>query len=127
MVEDDRTDAFVIKQVLQVCGLANNVRLARDGQEALQYLQSLGGDEAAPKPALILLDLNVPKIPGIEILRHLRNGPWRSTPVVIVTSSISERDRTAAETLGAEAYFQKPNDLAAYMELSHVIKRILPD
>ena len=125
MVEDDRTDAFVIKQVLQQCGLGNNVRLVRDGQEALQYLQGTGGEENTPD--LVLLDLNVPKIPGIELLRHLRAGPWRSTPVVIVTSSISERDRTAAATLGVEAYFQKPNDLAAYMELSHVIKRILPD
>ena len=99
--------------------------MVRDGQEALQYLESLNGEEGTPKPALILLDLNVPKIPGIEILRHLRNGPWRKTPVIIVTSSISEGDRSAAANLGAEAYFQKPNDLAAYMELSHVIKRIL--
>ncbi len=105
--------------------MGSNVRVARDGQEALQYLDSMGDEASVGTPSLILLDLNVPKITGLEILRRLRSGRLRHIPVIIVTSSISESDRAATERLGADAYFQKPHDLAAYMKLSHVIKRIL--
>ena len=127
LVEDNGTDVFVIRRVLQECGLDGNVRVATDGQEALHYLESLDED-GSPAPALVLLDLNVPKIPGLDVLRHMRTGKCRDTPVIIVTSSVSEGDRFAAKSLGVEAYFQKPNDLSAYMELASVIKRILvPD
>ncbi len=125
IVEDNGTDVFVIKRVLQECGLDQDVRVATDGQQALLYLRSLAEDPAAPTPALVLLDLNVPKVSGIEVLRELRAGRWRRTPVIVVTSSVSERDRRAAQALGAEAYFQKPDDLTAYMELADVIKDIL--
>jgi CheY-like chemotaxis protein len=126
LVEDNPTDVFVIMRVLQECGLDGHVRVASDGQEALAYLQNLAEDGSSVSPALVLLDLNVPKVPGIDVLRQVRAGPRsRHTPVIVVTSSVSEGDRTAAESLGAEAYFQKPNDLGAYMELAHVIKRIL--
>lgn len=125
LVEDNSTDVFVIKRVLQECGLGKNVRVASDGQEAVLYLQKLCEDPSSPRPSLVLLDLNVPKISGIEVLRKLRDGKLRPTPVIIVTSSVSEGDRSAAESLGAEAYFQKPHDLAEYMKLADVIKRIL--
>jgi two-component system, chemotaxis family, response regulator Rcp1 len=125
LVEDNTTDVFVIKRVLQECGLERYVRVASDGEEAVHYLQRLSDDAACPKPFLVLLDLNVPKVSGIEVLRQLRAGRCRLTPVIIVTSSVSDSDRSAAESLGAEAYFQKPHDLAEYMKLAVVIKRIL--
>jgi CheY-like chemotaxis protein len=125
LVEDNSTDVFVINRVLEECGLGKYVRVASDGQEAVLYLQKLCEDPSCPEPVLVLLDLNVPKISGIEILRELRGGRLRPTPVIIVTSSVSEGDRSAAESLGAEAYFQKPHDLAEYMKLAGVIKGIL--
>lgn len=125
MVEDNGTDVFVIKRVLHECGLDHNVHVATDGQQALLYLRSLSDDPSPPTPALVLLDLNVPKVSGIEVLRQLRAGRWSEIPVIIVTSSVSEGDRRAVQALGAEAYFQKPDDLAAYMELADVINRIL--
>ena len=124
-MEDNSTDVFVIKRVLQECGLEKHVRVASDGQQAVQYLQGLSEDPACPQPFLVLLDLNVPKISGIEVLRKLRAGRCRRTPVIIVTSSVSEWDRAAAESLDAQAYFQKPHDLTEYMKLGGVIKRIL--
>jgi CheY-like chemotaxis protein len=126
LVEDNQTDVFVIRRVLQECGLGQHVRVATDGQEAVLYLQSIAEGRSSPSPGLVLLDLNVPKVSGIDVLRRLRAGPrWRSTPVIVVTSSVSEQDRKAVENLGAAAYFQKPNDLSAYMQLAQVIKRIL--
>jgi CheY-like chemotaxis protein len=72
------------------------------------------------------LDLNLPKISGIEVLQQLRAGsPCRRTPVIVVTSSTAEGDRAAVQRLGAEAYFQKPKSLAAYMQLAGLIKRVL--
>lgn len=125
LVEDNSTDVFVIRRVLQECGLDRLLRVARDGQEAVHYLDSLARDTSLPGPSLVLLDLNIPKFSGIEVLRQLRAGRCCRTPVIIVTSSVSESDRLSAENLGAEAYFQKPNDLEAYMGLVQVIKRIL--
>lgn len=123
LVEDNGTDVWVIRQVLGQCGLASDLRIAADGEEALRYLRDL--EEASSPDPLVLLDLNVPRISGIELLRRLRAGPRRNSPVIIVTSSLSAEDRFAAETLGAAAYFQKPNDLETYLELGQVIKRIV--
>ena len=126
LVEDNPTDVFVIKELVEGCGLNLRLHVAGDGQDALSYLQEVAGDESSPCPALVLLDLNVPKVPGIELLRRIRCGPrCHRTPVIVVTSSCAEGDRAAAERLGAEAYFQKPDDLAAYTELAQLIKRTL--
>jgi CheY-like chemotaxis protein len=131
LLEDNPTDVFVIKEfviqaVLDSCNLNLQVRIAEDGREALQYLQNLDQDDSSPGPALVLLDLNVPKVDGLEVLRHMRHGSrCKRTPVIVVTSSNAEPDRTAAQRLGVEAYFQKPKDLTAYMELAQVIKRVL--
>lgn len=125
-MEDNGADVFVIRRVLQECGLDEHVHVASDGQEALLYLRNLARDLSSPGLALVLLDLNVPKINGIDLLRQVRASPRsNSTPVIIITSSVSQEDRRAAESLGADAYFPKPNDLSAYMELAEVIKRIL--
>ena len=119
---------FVFRRVLEKCGLSSGLRIARNGQEALLYLRDLARDEKARCPALVLLDLNLPKIAGIEVLRELRSSPrCNRTPVIVVTSSTAEADRAAVEHLGAEAYFQKPTGLAAYMELVHIIRRVLQD
>ncbi len=126
LVEDNPTDVFVIKEAIERSGLNLNLRIARNGQEALLYLQDLAGSEKPSCPALVLLDLNLPKVGGIEVLRHLRSSSLCSrTPVIVVTSSTAETDRAAVRHLGAEAYFQKPTSLSAYMELAEVVKRIL--
>ena len=122
LVEDNPTDVFVIKEVLD--GIGRNLRLqvAANGQEALFYLRS----SATACPALILLDLNLPKVAGIDVLKELRTSSrCKHTPVIVLTSSTAESDRAATRSLGAEAYFQKPGDLAAYGQLAQLIKQIL--
>ena len=126
LVEDNPTDIFVIKEAIERSGLSVNLHLARDGQEALLYLNDLARNEKPSCPELVLLDLNLPKVGGIEVLRHLRNSsPCSRTPVIVVTSSTAEVDRAAVRNLGAEAYFLKPTTLSAYMELGQVVARFL--
>jgi CheY-like chemotaxis protein len=126
LVEDNPADIFVIKEVVEGSGLNLTLRIASNGEDALRYLQDLEGSENPACPAIVLLDLNLPKVGGLEILRHLRNSsPCRHTPVIIVTSSTAAADRIAVQRLGAQAYFQKPNKLAAYRELGQLMKRIL--
>jgi CheY-like chemotaxis protein len=126
VVEDNPTDVFVIREVLDGCGLGFRVHIARDGQEALTYLREIARDESAVCPALMLLDLNVPRVSGIEVLRELRTASRCSRmPVIVVTSSSAETDRRATEQLRADAYFKKPADLKAYFELADIIKRLV--
>jgi chemotaxis family two-component system response regulator Rcp1 len=126
LVEDNPTDVYVIKHVLDSCGLDLDIRVARDGQEALLYLGALEENEMLAGPALILLDLNIPNISGIQVLGELRSSKrYSRAPVIIVTSSTAAVDRAAAERLQAEAYFQKPKTLTAYMELADLVKQFL--
>jgi CheY-like chemotaxis protein len=116
---------FVIREVLKEIGLPVQLQTAENGQDALQFFEGRG-EEEFPCPALVLLDLNLPRISGLEVLRRLRSGErCRETPVVVVTSSSAEEDRVGAERLGANAYFQKPADLESYHELAAVIKKVL--
>lgn len=126
LVEDNPTDVFVIQEVIESSELNLDLRIAGNGQEALTYLQGLAETHSA-RPALILLDLNLPRVSGLDVLRQLRGeaSPWRSTLVIVVTSSDAETDRAAAQHLGAEAYFHKPQSLAAFMQLTPLIRRVL--
>jgi CheY-like chemotaxis protein len=126
LVEDNPTDVFVIKEVIKQSELNLDLRVASDGQEALSYFQDLARSEKPSCPALVLLDLNLPKVGGIEVLRQLREGtPCNRTPVIVVTSSTAEADRVAVQRLGAEAVFHKPSNLSAYMQLAPLIKQLL--
>ncbi len=123
LVEDSATDIFVIREVLGTSGLNLQVDVAKNGQEALRYLL-----ESTPEncPALVLLDLNIPKINGLEVLRGLRDGSiCQRIPVVVVSSSRAEEDRNRAKQLGADEYFLKPADLESYNELAEVVQRVL--
>jgi two-component system, chemotaxis family, response regulator Rcp1 len=121
LVEDNSTDVLVIREVLERCGLKFVLQVAPTGQDALPYLEGRVGE----RPTLVLLDLNVPKITGIELLEIIRsNHSCERIPVIIITSSHAESDRAAAQRLGANAYFRKPADLDAYQELAELVKGV---
>jgi CheY-like chemotaxis protein len=125
LVEDNPADVFVVREVLRECNLDSDVHIARDGHEAMLYLKSLLM-ETEHCPALVLLDLNLPKVGGLEVLSYIRNSsPCKNTPVIIVTSSNAMKDREITGALGVQAYFQKPTSLDQYMELAKVIRQVL--
>ena len=113
IVEDDPRDVELSLNALEDYNLANEVVIARDGQEALDYLHSQGKFEGRPtgNPAVILLDLKLPKIDGLEVLKQLRSDEQlKMIPVVVLTSSQEEKDMMRSYTLGVNAYVVKPVD-----------------
>lgn len=118
LVEDNADDEELTLRALARSHVGNRVVVARDGAEALAFL--LGAPEApalGPLPALILLDLKLPKIDGLEVLRRLRAAPrTRRLPVVILTSSGEERDLVEAYDRGANSYVRKPVDFVQFVD-----------
>lgn len=120
LVEDNPDDEALTLRALARNNISNPVIVARDGQEALDWLFCEGAHAARDPqelPALILLDLKLPKVDGLDVLRQLRQGPrTQLTPVVILTSSLEEQDRLRGYLHGANSYVQKPIDFAEFVE-----------
>lgn len=120
LVEDNPDDEELTLRALKKNNISNEVIVARDGREALDYVFGVGkysGRDASVLPQLILLDLKLPKIDGLEVLRQLRaDQRSKLTPVVILTSSIEEQDRFNGYDLGANSYVRKPVDFNKFIE-----------
>jgi CheY-like chemotaxis protein len=116
LVEDNADDEELTRRAFLRSNVANELEIVRDGQEALDYL--FGGEQPArPAPALILLDLQLPKVDGLEVLRRIRAGEQtRLIPVVILTSSSEETDLIAGYSGGANSYVRKPVDFNEFSD-----------
>ena len=117
LVEDNADDELLTRRAFQKNNILNDVIVAHDGAEALDLLLGAGGGSGEPlAPAVILLDLNLPKISGLEVLRRLRaDERTRLLPVVILTSSREEQDLIEGYRLGANSYVRKPVDFAEFL------------
>ncbi len=120
LVEDNPQDELLIMRVLKKINLANQVDVARDGQQALDYLFGTGEFAAragARLPAVMLLDIALPRLSGLEVLARLRADPrTRLLPVVILTSSDEERDRLRSYENGANSFVRKPLDFGEFAQ-----------
>lgn len=120
LVEDNQDDVDLALHALRREKLANNIFVARDGEEALDFLFCRGGFSQRSfdrPPKLVLLDLKLPKVDGMEVLKHIKSDPrTKSIPVVIMTSSKEERDLVTSYNLGANSYIQKPVDFDQFRE-----------
>jgi two-component system, response regulator len=114
LVEDNPSDIELTRRAFERSRIGNNLVVVQDGQEALDYLRREGpyaALDAATEPAVILLDLKLPKIPGLEVLRRIRGDQrTRRLPVVILTSSNEEQDVAAGYDFGVNSYIRKPVD-----------------
>jgi|SRR5688500_10378618 two-component system, response regulator len=120
LIEDNLNDAELSLYALRKFKIANHIHHARDGAEALDYLFGSNTDNSQPpvqNPRLILLDLKLPKVDGLEVLRKLKaNETTRTIPVVVLTSSREERDIIESYNLGVNSYIVKPIDFEQFTE-----------
>jgi CheY-like chemotaxis protein len=124
MVEDDPRDVELSLTALDEYHLANEIVVARDGEQALDYLYCRGAfrDRVQGHPSVVLLDLKLPKVDGLEVLRQIKGDQNLATiPVVVLTSSREERDMVASYKLGVNAYVVKPVD---FHEFANAIKEL---
>lgn len=120
LVEDNQDDEALTLRAFGRNKIRNPIVCVRDGQEALDWLFGEGahaGRNVAERPAVVLLDLKLPKVDGLEVLRRVRANPaTRLTPIVILTSSREDRDRLEGYSLGANSYIQKPVDFEQFVD-----------
>lgn len=123
LVEDNAGDVRLIQETLRDCKLRNNLHVARDGVEAMAYLRREGDNAEAPRPDLILLDLNMPRKDGREVLAEVKDDEsLRRIPVVVLTTSDNDKDLLQSYDLHANAYVTKPLDLDNFVELVRSIE-----
>lgn len=127
LVEDNENDEYLALHALRRAGIPCRIDVVRDGEEALDYLCGSGAHSrraGIPFPSLVLLDLNLPKIDGHEVLRRLRlERRTRCVPVVVLTSSREAQDVLKAYQLGANSYLCKPIDFDEFLECTRLILR----
>ena len=125
LVEDNEDDVDLTLRAFKKHGIANEIIVVRDGEEALEYLFGTGryADRSAdPAPAVVLLDLKLPKVDGLDVLCRVRaNERTKHTPVVILTSSKEDRDLSASYDLGANSYVQKPVHFSEFVEAARTL------
>ena len=116
LIEDNPMDVDLTLRAFERRRLSNPVEVARDGEEALAYIDRWEAGE--PSPLVILLDLKLPKVDGLEVLRHLKSHQaFRTIPVVVLTSSKEDRDVETAYELGANSYIVKPVDFDKFAKV----------
>jgi CheY-like chemotaxis protein len=117
LVEDDPGDVLMTKEAFEHYRLRNVLHVVTDGEQALQFLRRTGGYADAPRPGLILLDLNLPRLDGLEVLAELKADPvLKVIPVVILTTSQAQQDVLRSYALHANAYVSKPVDFETFIE-----------
>jgi CheY-like chemotaxis protein len=126
LVEDNEDDIFFMQRAFQLCGIPHPITVAHDGRQALEFLETRGHSPnraQAPLPCLVLLDLKLPLVQGLEVLKWIRSKPeFQTLLVVIITSSRQDRDIDAAYRLGANSFLVKPVNEGGLRELVEAIK-----
>jgi CheY-like chemotaxis protein len=118
LVEDNEGDAHLTQEALKKAKVRNRVHVASDGVEAMQFLKREGEFTQAPRPDLVLLDLNLPNMDGREVLEAMKaDAELRTIPVVVVTSSAAEQDVVRSYSLNANCYVTKPVDLQQFFHV----------
>jgi CheY-like chemotaxis protein len=126
LAEDNRGDVLLIRRALAQHGIRHELHVVHDGEQAIEFLAQTGLPGGSPLLDLVLLDLNLPKVDGQQILMELRRNPHcAATPVIVVSSSNAASDRARILELGISYHFRKPSDLDEFMRLGAVVQDIL--
>ncbi len=125
IAEDNPADVVLIQEALNEHGVRYSIRAFENGAETASFLESIQLETDSRCPDVALLDLNLPKVEGHELLRIIRAHPvCCNIPVIIVTSSDTAEDRRTAAQIGASYYFRKPSSLEEFLKLGDIVKRV---
>jgi CheY-like chemotaxis protein len=125
LVDDNPADVLLVREALSWHDVKSTLLVARDGDEAISVLDDIDSQDL-PCPNLVVLDLNLPRKNGFEVLQRIRSGGrCRNSPVAILSSSDAVSDRRKADLLGASQYFQKPSNLHDFMSIGAKLKDML--
>jgi chemotaxis family two-component system response regulator Rcp1 len=126
IVEDDSADVFLISEAIHNANSDVELEVVNDGDKAIRFFEKVDGDDSLACPALVILDINLPKKHGGQVLQQMRKTRRCSSALVlVVTSSDSARDRETMAKLGANGYFRKPSDYEHFMQLGGLVKELL--
>jgi len=126
VIEDNPGDVVIIREALRTHRLEADLEVFEDGEAAINHFRQLATDDSLVCPSLILIDVNLPRADGFEVLRVLRESPkCVNIPVIVMTSSAALPDRVTATALQANAYFQKPTSFDAFLRIGELAERIL--
>jgi len=126
VVEDNRADVFLVERAIEFCKLSVHLKVIEDGEEALRYFERVESDDDIPCPDVMLLDLNLPRRSGREVLQSVRQAKRsREVPVIILTSSNSPEDRRETAALGATRYFRKPTSYQEFLKIGEILGEVL--
>jgi two-component system, chemotaxis family, response regulator Rcp1 len=125
-VEDNKADVFLIREAIDAAKLNVEMHVVRDGEKAILFFDEADRDESAPCPDLVIIDINLPKKHGGEVLQYMRRSRrCAAALVLVVTSSDSTRDRDEMAKLGASKYFRKPSEYDGFMKLGDIVREML--
>ena len=126
VVEDNRADVFLIREAIRVARVNAELHVVSDGEKAIRFFNEVDADPALPCPDVVLLDINLPRRQGGEVLEEMRRSRRCSRALVmVVTSSDSDADRQRMASLGADEYFRKSSEYRDFMQLGEVVKTLL--
>jgi len=125
LVEDNLGDIVLVREALKEAQLECELSIQDNGESMLRMIEKSEQD-GGPFPDIVLLDLNLPRIDGLQLLERMRRDPrWAEVPVVIASSSDSPHDRQVAAALGVSEYFRKPSDYDEFMRIGAIVRRLV--
>lgn len=128
-VEDEESDPLFVRMAFKKAGLDSSVLVVENGRDAIEYLSGAGPyaeRSTYPLPKLVLLDLNLPVLPGFEVLKWMRQQPqYKSTPAIVFSSSSREQDKETARELGADDYLEKPSSIDGFVGIARLLEKWL--
>jgi chemotaxis family two-component system response regulator Rcp1 len=128
LVEDNRGDVWLVKEAIEHYKVPVEIHLLQDGEAAIRLVEQIESNHDAPCPELVLLDLNLPKKTGRDVLLRLKASErCKNVPVVVMTSSDSLKDRTDMAALGAARFFRKPPDYESFLMIGDTLNQVLSE
>ena len=128
LAEDNLADVLLIQEAIELYALPLDLHIVEDGEKALEFIRAAENDSEAPCPELLLLDLNLPRRSGKEVLERVRQSrKFKDIPVLIITSSDVAKERDELARLGANRYFRKPSNYEAFLKVGQVLKELLEE